>query len=717
MLPRAPLNKSFSTAFFGRRHGRLRRRRRQSAARGSRRHVAFMVMAFTLLAMFFGTASAAWSVGPLPSIAGMSTSALPQDLLIYDRNGTLIADIGDKGSHRIVVPLASMTPSLVEATVAVEDRTYYQNRGIDPAAIARAAFDDLIHLRFVEGGSTITQQLVRQLYFGPNAPDTLRRKLREAVLAVNLTSHYSKNEILAMYLNTIYFGSQAYGVEAAAQTYFHTSASKLTLAQSTLLAGLPRSPSAFNPVLHPQAARQRQAQVLAAMVRQGNISQAQASAAARVPLQVFPPASSIKAPYFVDYVLTTLSQQYHITAGSGRGYRVTTSLDLTLQGQAEAAVTAQVAHAGGYYNFHDAGLVSMQPQTGKILAMVGGTSYNAPGGQINMATSPTRQVGSAFKIFTYSAALESQKVNMESPILDAPLVFPIGGPGNGPYAPTNYDAQWHGTLPLKMALGNSLNIPALKAELLTGIPAVLDTARRMGATTLTQPDSTYGPSLTLGAYPVSMLDMAVGTSTLADLGVRHRPAPILEINDATGHSVYSYDPAQNAFQAISPQIAFIMASILSDDSNRCMSFGCNSDLTLGARQVAAKTGTSEGFRDNWTLGFTPSLATVAWVGNPDNTPLSHNSTGIVGAAPIWHQFMTQALQAVPNTWYGPPDGLDQFGGDYYLPGTEFLSPVLADPWPACPAQSYDPKTTSWSQLLVNGVPCAIVTGERIRPFA
>src|SRR5205807_263911 len=197
----------------------------------------------------------------------------------------------------------------------------------------------------------------------------------------------------------------------------------------------------------------------------------------------------------------------------------------------------------------------------------GGANYNAPGGQINMATSPTRQVGSAFKVFTYSAALEQQRVNMDSPILDAPLVFPIGGAGNGPYAPTNYDGRWHGVVSVKEALA---------------------------------------------------------TSTLADLGVRHRPSPILKITSATGKTSFAYDPAQNATQALSPDVAYIMASILSDDQNRCMEFGCNSDLTLGGRQVAAKTGTSEGFRDNWTLGFTPTLATVSWVGNPDNTPLSHN---------------------------------------------------------------------------------------------
>src|SRR5206468_4226979 len=306
---------------------------------------------------------------------------------------------------------------------------------------------------------------------------------------------------------------------------------------------------------------------------------------------------------------------------------------------------------------------------------------------IDMATSPTRQVGSAFKVFTYTAAIADRKATMSSPVLDAPLAFPMGGPNNGPYVPQNYDLRWHGVLPLKIALGNSLNIPGIKAELYTGIPAVLNVARRMGVTTLTQPDSTYGPSLTLGSYPVPVIEMALGAATLADLGIRREPTAILSISDALGHPIYDYDPSQNTFQAVSPQVAFIMGAMLSDDRNRWMEFGAGGDLTLPGRQVAAKTGTSQDFRDNWTLGYTPTLATAVWVGNPDGTPLSHSSTGIVGAAPIWHQFMNAALRGVPDQWYAAPDGVNQVGGDYFLPGTEHLPPVLAGPWPLGPQSS------------------------------
>ncbi|HYR14793.1 MAG TPA: penicillin-binding transpeptidase domain-containing protein, partial [Mycobacterium sp.] len=414
----------------------------------------------------------------------------------------------------------------------------------------------------------------------------------------------------------------------------------------------------------------------------------------------------------VDYVLQTLRQQYHILPSDRRGYRVYTSLDLNLQHIAEQVVHDQIAQKGNFYNFHDAALVSMDPKTGEILAMVGGDNYNRPGGWINMANTP-RQPGSTFKIYTYTAAIESRRFNMITPILDAPLVFPTWGGTSGfePYIPLNYDLRYHGVLPLKMAMGNSLNIPAVKTELRVGLQNVLSVARRMGVTHLTQPDENYSLSLTLGGYEVTPLDMATGVSTLATLGMRHMPAPVISIKDATGRDVFTYDPATNAYQAISPEVAFIIGSIMSDDRNRCMSFGCHGDLTLPGRHVAAKTGTTQAFRDNWTVGFTPTLATAVWIGNPDNTPLSHNSTGIVGAAPIWHKFMQQALAGTPDQWYAKPAGVHQIGDNYFLPGTENVrSTVLG--WPTCRFGSYNPYHLSYADTLVDGVPCVLGGGAR-----
>ena len=663
----------------------------------------------------------AQAVGPLPAVSGLASNKMEQDTLIYDRHGTLLADVGKEGNHRIVVPLNYVSPWVVKATLATEDRTFYTNSGIDLGGIIRAAVANYQHHRIQQGGSTISQQLVKQVYIGPNAPADIQRKLKEAILAIELNRQYSKNQILEMYLNTIFYGSQTYGIEAAARSYFQTNAHDLSLAQAAMLAGLPQAPTQYNPVISLQSAKKRQAQVLGAMVGEKFITAAQAQAAYAVKLQVYPPTNKFEAPYFVDYVLKTLAKApYNIASDDRKGYRVYTSLDLTLQHKAEQVVRDQVAQKGPYYNFHDAALVSMDPKTGEVLAMVGGDDYNRPGGQYNFAYDVPRQPGSSFKIFTYTAAIESRKVNMISPVQDAPMVFPIGGtspgylPNYAKYSPENYDHRFHGTLPLKMAMGNSLNIPALKVELRTGIPAVVDMAHRLGITCLGLPcddkrdPSNYEPSLTLGGYEVRLADMATAASTLANMGVRHREAPILNIKDGLGRDVFTYDPAKNEYRAVETGVAFIIASIMSDDRNRCMSFGCNGDLTLPGRHVAAKTGTTQSFKDNWTVGFTPSLATAVWVGNPDNKPLSHNSTGIVGAAPIWHKFMVQALAGKPDEWYPVPAGVTASGGNYFLNGTQSLPPILAQPWPQCklPA-NYNPYTLTYAQLIVDGVRCIV----------
>jgi len=662
----------------------------------------------------------AQAVGPLPAISGLSTNTLQQDTLIYDRHGTLLADVGKEGNHRIVVPLNYINPWVVKATLATEDRTFYSNSGIDIQGIVRAALANYQHHKVTQGGSTISQQLVKQVYIGSNAPADIQRKLKEAILAIELNRQYSKNQILEMYLNTIFYGSQTYGIEAAARSYFQTNAHDVSLAQAAMLAGLPQAPTQYNPVINFDSAKRRQAQVLAAMVGEKYISAGQAQAAYAVKLTVTAPTTTFEAPYFVDYVLKTLKNEHNINPGNKQGYRVYTSLDLSLQHTAEQIVRDQVAQKGNYYNFHDAALVSMDPKTGEVLAMVGGVDYARPGGQYNFAYDVPRQPGSSFKIFTYTAAIESRKVNMVSPVLDAAMVFPIGGtspgflPNFAKYIPDNYDHRFHGTLPLKMAMGNSLNIPALKVELRTGIPAVVDMAHRLGLTCLGLPcdesrdGNTYEKSLTLGSYEVRLADMAVAASTLSNMGVRHREAPILNIKDGLGRDIYTYDAKKAEFRAVDPSVAFIIASIMSDDRNRCMEFGCNGDLTLAGRHVAAKTGTTQSFKDNWTVGFTPSLATAVWVGNPDNKPLSHNSTGIVGAAPIWHKFMTQALAGKPDEWYPVPSGIHQVGANYFLPGTENLPPTLAQPWPQCKLPDhYNPYTLTYAQEIVDGVFCVV----------
>ena len=688
-----------------RRHVQLWRRR----SRADLRRVlllGFLVL-FILTAMAI-PAVAAQTVGPLPTVQGLSASGLDQDTLIFDRNGVLLADIGASGDHRIVVPLSYISPMLVKATLSSEDRTFFQNSGIDLGGIVRAAFANLTHRKITQGGSTISQQLVKQVFIGPNPAPTLQRKLREGILALELNQRYTKNQILELYLNTIYYGEQTYGVESAARSYFQTSAHDLTLAQAAMLAGLPQAPTQNDPLRNPTEAKIRQHEVLQGMVEQHDITQDQADKAFAEKLTVYPPINKFQAPHFVDYVLHTLQKDFHIAPSDRRGYRIFTSLRMDLQQIAERTIRDQIASVGNYYNFHDAALVSMDPRSGEVLAMVGGDDYNRPGGQINMAVSP-RQPGSSFKMFTYTAAIESGRVNMTTPVKDEALVFPIGGglTGREQYTPQNYDGAYHPTLPVKMVMGNSLNIPALKVEMKVGIPTVLSAARRMGVTSLDKEDGYYALSLTLGSYGVTVLDMATGASTLATMGIRHQPTAILKIQDGLGRVQYTYDPSKNEYRALSPQVTYIVAAIMSDDRNRCLSFGCHGDLTLPGRRVAAKTGTTQEFRDNWTVGFTPRLATAVWIGNPNNAPLSHNSTGIIGAAPIWHRYMMEALGGVPDEWYATPDGLIRQGDNYFLPGTEGANPSLDKDWPRCPFTTYNKWTLTWSDTIVDGVYCVI----------
>jgi membrane peptidoglycan carboxypeptidase len=671
--------------------------------------LAFTVMASAMILFGLSAAAIGAQGGGLPAVQQLATSYLDQDVLIYDRHGTLIADIGRSGDHRIVVPLTAISRYVIEATIAIEDRSFYSNAGVDPLGVLRAAVADVIHGSVRQGGSTITQQLAKVALMSSPPDNRVQRKFKEMILAIQLNHSYSKDQILEWYLNSVYYGNQAYGIEAAARSYFHTSAKELTLPQAALLAGLPQAPTTYNPSIDPAAARRRQAEVLAAMRERRTITAALSAGAAATPLTVYPAVTRYEAPAFVGYVLDWLGGHLHRSPSSARGYRITTSLDLASQHRAEDIIRKQIAQRGGYYNFHDASLVAMDPRSGEILAMVGGNDRTGSGGQINMATS-LRQPGSSFKIYTYTAAIESRRVNMVSPVLDAPLIFPVfgGSDGYAPYTPSNYDDRFHGVVPLKMAMGNSLNIPALKVEMRVGIPAVLDAARRMGVQSMNQADDSYSLSLTLGTYGVSAVDMVTGASTLANLGVRHLPAPVLTVKDGIGRELYRYDPKENEFRAVEPEVAFIIDSIMSDDRNRCLEFGCHGDLTLPGRHVAAKTGTTQVFRDNWTVGFTPSLATAVWVGNPDNQPLSHNSTGIVGAAPIWNQFMAASLAEVPDEWYQPPADLQQVGDDYFLPGTQALPLTLAAPWPVCRFGAYSPYALRYSDILVDNVPCTLI---------
>ncbi len=616
----------------------------------------------------------------LPTTQDLDTARLPLSTKIYDRTGTvLLGEIQQGSDRRRIVTLSSIAPVMQQATISVEDRAFYSHHGLNLGSMIRAAFGDLFHLRLQQGGSTITQQLAKNIYLSDDR--SLLRKFNEVVLALEIERQYSKRQILEAYLNRIYYGNQAYGVEAAAETYFGTSASRLTLPQAALLAGLPQAPSDLDPYTNLKGARQREGVVLDAMVRTHAITRAQATAAMAQKLGLADPSRwDVKAPHFVRWIAAQLEKSFGKQVLQEGGLTVVTSLDWHLQMLAENAVRAQVASLQGH-NVTDGGLVAVDPKTGEVLAMVGSAGPGTPGGEYNMALIP-RQPGSSFKLFTYTAAIESGKYTMASWIEDEPIAVRLGD--GSLYQPRNYDGYYHGWLPIPFALGNSLNIPAVKVELGTGIPQVVDVARRMGVTTFTQPAAYYQPSLTLGGYEVPLIDMAAGASTLAARGTYRRPEGVLKILNHHGDKLFSYDPQASGRQAVSPQVAFIMSQMLSDDRLRALEFGRGSDLVIPGHTVAAKTGTSNDFTDNLTLGYTPDLAVAVWTGNADHSPM-RNVSGIVGAAPIFHAFMSAALAGVPDDWYTVPPGLvtREVAGitAYLLAGTESVADASQPPAP------------------------------------
>src|SRR5450759_117221 len=519
----------------------------------------------------------------LPSIQGLDSAVFSGDTVITDKRGVILADVGDQGNHRLAVKLKDISPNVIKATVAIEDKGFYSNPGFDITAIVRATYDNLKAGHIVSGASTITQPLAKQQFLTPD--QSVSRKLKEVALAYELSQAYTKDQIMELYLNKSFYGSQSYGVEAAAEGYFHIKASKLDLAQAAVLAGLPQAPTEWNPVLHPDAAKLRQTEVLQAMVRSNYISQTAMDTALAEKLVYQAPNNSFKAPHFVDYVQAELRQ-----LGFQPGIQqlnVTTTLNYKMQLIGEKAVRDTIAYDRGgpapansaaytkYIGNADpngllsAGLVAEDPKTGDIEVMVGSPNYNATGGQYNWTTIP-RNMGSSMKPYNYAAVYSARAATVDTPVYDGPSPFIY----KDAYSTTkfyNYDGLTHGVLPLKKAMGNSLNIAAVTVELSIGVPAVLNYIRNLGvlqrysgtnstsAYQAAAPPTVYGPSLTLGGYPITLLEHVGGMATFADMGVYHTPESILQVTDSHGNVLYQTHPDQRARQAIDPGVAFIMA--------------------------------------------------------------------------------------------------------------------------------------------------------------
>jgi len=676
---------------------RLRQRRRRFAMRSTRRRFAapsrapwyFGLAAFLLVFLAFvlvltGLGSAAYAAytyyqSQNKFLANIQ-AVLPKDnLRIFDSHGTLIYEDRADGT-KTTVPLNQISPDVINATVAIEDKDFWTNEGVSFTGIVRAAASDLSSGGIVSGASTITQQLIKNA--SGQDQETIDRKVKEMILAIGLTQSYSKDQILWMYLNSIFYGEQAYGIDAAAQTYFgyqdtptKTAAQQLDLAQASMLAGLPRSPSAYDPYYHMAAARARQAEVLNQMVVQGYITPADEVAALKESAQpnfLRPPQVVNRAPSFTDYVLGQLSQM--VDSGSlplaRTGLNVYTTLDLSMQEAIQKEAAYNVA-LESWHNLHNAAVVVIDYHTGAVRTLVGSVNYYDTSPQVqgnfDVATQGFRQPGSSFKPFVYVTAF-SEGWSPGTPICDCPLAVP--NPGGSPpvYKPLNYDLRFHGELPIREALQNSYNVPAVKTLMFAGIHNSLVTAERMG---ITDWEGTPGPSMVLGGLSIHLFQETSAYGVFADYGKRVPPYVIDHITDAEGHVVYQYH-VPTPVQVISPQLAYMMTSVLSDNNARIPEFGKCGDMLVYSNSfaqcqydnnpgtiwpAAAKTGTSQDFRDNLTLGYTMDYVVGVWAGNSDGEPMINNADGITGAGPIWHDAMLIVERGHKPRPFPVPSGL------------------------------------------------------------
>lgn len=595
---------------------------------------------------------------------------------IFDRNGILLYEIYHD-QNRTPIKLENMPKYVAWATVAIEDKNFYQHNGISLfGGIIRALKENVLTHSF-QGGSTITQQLVKTALLTPQK--TLKRKIKEIILALWTERIFSKNRILEMYLNQVPYGGLAYGIEEASHTYFGKSVSQLTLGEVAFLAGLPQAPSLYSPYNNPVRAQERRDEVLKKLYEQKYISEYEYTNTRATPLIVQLPKNPIKAPHFVFYVKSLLENEYGIRQVEEGGLLVYTSLDMNIQNQAEHIIKEELKSIERLHVGNGAAMVTI-PSTGEIIAMVGGRDYfTSSSGAFNV-TIASRQPGSMIKPIMYSLAL-SQGFTAASILDDSPISFPQM---NGTYySPTNYDNRFHGKIPLRFALANSYNVPAVKVLNNLGVSSFISQAQRMGITTWTNPER-YGLALTLGGGEVKMIDVATAFSAFANAGEKVEVDPFLKIENYRGEKFYKRSKIKKDL-VMDPGIAFIISDILSDSFARQWAFGLHSSLELPGYKVAVKTGTTDNKRDNWTVGYTPDILVATWVGNNDNSSMNQYVTsGITGAAPLWNKIMKYILNNGLDVRLSPtkkvhtftqPDNVVQkkcyFGRvEYFLKGTE-----------------------------------------------
>ena len=602
----------------------------------------------------------------LPSPRELTTRYPNQTTKIYDRNGVLLYQMYAM-QNRTLILLSDVPKHMQYATLAIEDKNFYKHPGFDVTSIIRALRENITGRSF-QGGSTITQQLIKSSLLTPE-PSVIR-KTKEIALAFWAERLYSKDQILEMYFNQVPYGGTAWGVEAASEAYFGKKVKELTLAESAFLAGITAAPSTYSPYgEYPTLWKKRQKEVINRMVLLGFITRKQANEALKQPLAFRSQQTAIYAPHFVAYIKDLLTGRYGLAMVERGGLQVITSLDLKTYQMAQKIVSEEVTKEA-YLNLTNGAVLITNPKTGEILAMIGSKDYgDRNGGNVNVTTSD-RQPGSSIKPVTYSAAL-MRGMTAATVIQDTPITYTVAG--SSPYSPVNYDGRYRGPVPLRFALANSLNIPAVKTLNQIGIPAMVNLGKDMGITRWENPNN-YGLSITLGAAEVTMLDMATVYGTLANGGIRQDLNPILKITDYKGNVLEQKD-GNKGRRVLREGVAFIITDILSDSKIRAAVFGTNSPLNISGHTIAVKTGTTDNKRDNWTIGYTDKYVVTVWVGNNDNTPMSpYLASGITGAAPIWHRVMATLVEKKPEKKSAMPDDVMQkpcLGRmEYFIKGTE-----------------------------------------------
>jgi membrane peptidoglycan carboxypeptidase len=662
----------------------------------------------------------------LPDLSDLSQLQVTQSTKIYDRTGQILLYDLSPDVSRTNVALTDISADIQNATIAIEDKNFYHEGGIVPLAILRAFWVDLTTLSFSQGGSTITQQVVKNSILTNDK--TATRKIKEWVLAVKLNSALSKDAIMSLYLNEIPYGGKIYGVEEAAEDFFGVSAKNVDLAQAAYLAALVEAPSYYSPYGPNRTDLDiRQKEVLADMLAQGMLTQGEYQSAFSETVVFKPKAdtSGIKAPHFVFFVINYLAQKYGEDALERGGFKVITTLNYDIQQKAEAVATQYGDSNQTTYNADNNAIIVIDPTTGDILSMVGSRDYynQAIDGNFNASTAH-RQPGSTFKPFVYSTLFE-KGYTPDTILWDVPTQFNpscapdnIADPGlNGCYAPVDYDGLYRGPMKIRDALAQSINIPAIQALYLAGIQDSIDTATKMGIQSLGDADQ-YGLTLVLGGGEVSLLDMTSAYSVFANDGVRNPYNAVLEVDDAQGDVLEQSSPSPE--RVLPANIARQITSILDDNVARTPAYGASSVLYIPTRDVAVKTGTTNDYKDAWIMGYTPNIIVGAWVGNSDNTPMDKKVAGYI-VAPMWRALMDQILPNLPVQSFTAPTPTDPtlkpiLRGDYETGGVHSILYWVDKTNPLGPAPSNpsasDPQFDNWeyavqSWLKTNKLPAMI----------